>query len=65
LHGIDIGEGVPGDMNLLERQSRFIGAIGNTHCALAPGAIEPLTSALKYFREEFEVHIRDKKCSYQ
>jgi NADH-quinone oxidoreductase subunit F len=65
LHGIDTGQGVPGDMNLLERQSRFIGAIGNTHCALAPGAIEPLTSALKYFREEFEAHIRDKKCSYQ
>lgn len=64
LHAIEVGEGVPEDIEILERQGRFIGAIGNTHCALAPGAIEPLTSALKYFREDFEQHIRDKKCSY-
>lgn len=64
LHAIEVGEGVPEDIETLERQGRFIGAIGNTHCALAPGAIEPLTSALKYFREDFEQHIRDKKCSY-
>jgi len=64
LHTIEMGEGVPEDMEILERQGKFIGAIGNTHCALAPGAIEPLTSALKYFREDFEQHIRDKKCSY-
>ena len=65
LHAIDTGEGVPEDLDTLERQGRFIGAIGNTHCALAPGAIEPLSSAMKYFREDFEQHIRDKKCSYQ
>jgi NADH-quinone oxidoreductase subunit F len=65
LHTIEMGEGVPEDMEILERQGKFIGDIGNTHCALAPGAIEPLTSAMKYFREDFEQHIRDKKCSYQ
>ena len=34
------------------------GLPGNTFCALAPGAAEPLQSALKYFREDFERHIR-------
>jgi NADH-quinone oxidoreductase subunit F len=31
----------------------YIGAIGNTHCALAPGAMEPVQSALKYFPRGF------------
>ncbi len=30
---------------------------GNTFCALAPGAMEPLQSALKYFRADFERYI--------
>ena len=33
-------------------------APGNTFCALAPGAAEPLQSGLKYFRDDFERHIR-------
>ena len=35
---------------------------GHTFCALAPGAIEPLQSALKYFRDDFEQHIREHRC---
>ena len=31
---------------------------GRTFCAHAPGAMEPLQSALKYFRSEFEAGIR-------
>ena len=38
---------------------------GNTFCALAPGAMEPLQSALKYFREDFERHIREKRCPWR
>ena len=34
-------------------------------CALAPGAAEPLQSALKYFREDFERHIREKRCPWR
>jgi len=37
---------------------------GNTFCALAPGAMEPLQSALKYFREDFERHIHDRACPW-
>jgi len=29
------------------------------------GAAEPLQSALKYFREDFERHIREKRCPWR
>nr|MCS5571308.1 SLBB domain-containing protein [Pseudomonadales bacterium] len=65
LEKIESGEGDPADMDILKRQSQFIGAIGNTHCAHAPGAIEPLQSGLRYFRDEFIAHIEGKACTYQ
>ena len=40
-------------------------APGNTFCALAPGAMEPLQSALKYFRDDFERHIREHRCPWR
>ena len=49
---------------LLDRNAQFIGGVTNTFCLHAPGAIEPLSSALKYFREDFEEHIRTGKCPY-
>ena len=30
----------------------------------ATGAMEPLLSALKYFRDEFEQHITEGRCPY-
>jgi NADH-quinone oxidoreductase subunit F len=57
LDDIQNGRGQPGDMDTLAEQVDFIGAIGNTHCALAPGAMEPLQSAMKYFPEAFKQHI--------
>ena len=64
LDDIESGRGRPEDMDTLARQVGFIGAIGNTHCALAPGAMEPLQSALKYFREDFERHISGGACPF-
>jgi len=64
LDKIDSGNGVMGDLDILERQGNFIGAIGNTHCAHAPGAMEPLVSGLKYFRDDFIEHIEQKTCRY-
>ena len=64
LDDIEEGKGIPEDMEVLDRQGRFIGAIGNTHCAHAPGAIEPLSSAIRYFREDFEQHIHENRCPY-
>jgi len=57
LDDIQNGRGQEEDMDTLARQVKFIGAIGNTHCALAPGAMEPLQSAMKYFPEAFENHL--------
>ena len=65
LEKIESGGGDFTDIAILERQCQFIGAIGNTHCAHAPGAIEPLQSGLKYFRDEFIAHIEGKACPYQ
>lgn len=64
LQAIEEGEGQPEDIEILEQQCRLLGP-GNTFCALAPGAVEPLQSALKYFREDFERHIKEKRCPWK
>ena len=61
LSAMEKGEGKPGDLDKLAFQTKFW-APGHTFCALAPGAAEPLQSALKYFRDDFERHIREKRC---
>jgi NADH-quinone oxidoreductase subunit F len=38
---------------------------GHTFCALAPGAADPLRSALKHFRADFERHIVEKRCPWR
>jgi NADH-quinone oxidoreductase subunit F len=63
LDAIEAGEGRPGDLERLEHHMRFLG-MGFTFCALAPGAMEPLQSALKYFRDDFERHIREGHCPF-
>jgi NADH-quinone oxidoreductase subunit F len=64
LQAMEDGHGQPGDVELLERHTRLI-APGNTFCLLAPGAMEPLQSALKYFRADFERHITEKRCPWR
>ena len=64
LQAIEGGQGESGDLEKLEFQAKFWGP-GHTFCALAPGAAEPLQSALKYFRDDFERHIQDKGCAFQ
>lgn len=64
LGAIDRGEGRPEDLKLLEFHTKYLGP-GNTFCAFAPGAMEPLQSGLKYFREDFERHISERTCSYK
>ncbi|HEX7295463.1 MAG TPA: NADH-quinone oxidoreductase subunit NuoF [Pyrinomonadaceae bacterium] len=64
LHAIEGGAGQPIDMQRLMLHTKFLGP-GHTFCALAPGAMEPLQSALHYFREDFERHIREKRCPWK
>lgn len=63
LLAIERGEGKEEDLAMLSSHAKLMGP-GNTFCALAPGAMEPLQSALKYFRDDFEQHIREKRCPY-
>ncbi|MGZ5008300.1 MAG: NADH-quinone oxidoreductase subunit NuoF [Methylobacter sp.] len=56
LNDIIDGKGRIEDLDTLAGLTRMLGP-GNTFCALAPGAMEPLQSALKYFRADFERYI--------
>jgi NADH-quinone oxidoreductase subunit F len=64
LEAIEKGEGEQGDLDVLEWQAQALGP-GKTYCVHAPGAVEPLQSALKYFRDDFEQHIKEKKCPWR
>ncbi|MDX9909455.1 MAG: NADH-ubiquinone oxidoreductase-F iron-sulfur binding region domain-containing protein, partial [Mariniphaga sp.] len=64
LYSIENGTGVERDMEILESHVGYL-APGHTYCALAPGAMEPLQSALKYFREDFMKHINEKRCPWR
>ncbi len=64
LHAIENGEGTMEDIDTLEQHCKLLGP-GNTFCALAPGAVEPLQSAIHHFRDDFEAHIKNKVCPYE
>jgi NADH-quinone oxidoreductase subunit F len=61
---IEAGDGRPEDMEILDFHARLIRP-GHTYCALGPSATESLRSALKFFREDFERHIREKACPWK
>lgn len=56
LRALERGQGSPEDISTLLELVNFLGP-GRTFCAHAPGAVEPLGSAIKYFREEFEAGV--------
>jgi NADH-quinone oxidoreductase subunit F len=64
LEAIENGAGRPQDIEMLRRHTHLLGP-GHTFCALAPGAMEPLQSALKYFEEDFHRHNREKRCPWR
>jgi NADH-quinone oxidoreductase subunit F len=64
LGAFERGEGNETDLEKLTWITSFC-APGNTFCALAPGAAEPLQSALKYFREDFLRHIHERRCPWR
>jgi NADH-quinone oxidoreductase subunit F len=64
LQAIEEGSGRPEDLDCLAAHTTLLGP-GNTFCALAPGAMEPLQSALTYFRDDFERHIRERHCPWR
>lgn len=60
LNRIVKGEGRKGDIELLEELCYSIkdGAL----CGLGQTAPNPVLTTIKYFRNEYEAHIKDKKC---
>ncbi|WP_148133210.1 NADH-quinone oxidoreductase subunit NuoF [Candidatus Formimonas warabiya] len=60
LNRITKGEGKDGDIELLEELSVKI--IEGSLCALGGSAPNPAKSTIRYFRDEYEKHIYDKKC---
>ena len=63
LTAIEAGEGEERDLEILAMHTSFLGP-GKTFCALAPGAMEPLQSGLKYFKADFERHVRERRCPW-
>jgi NADH-quinone oxidoreductase subunit F len=64
LRAMEEGSGRPGDVQVLEDHVRMIRP-HYTFCELAPGAMEPLKGALKYFREDLERHVRERRCPWR
>ncbi len=60
LERIVNGQGEPGDIEKLERLGKNIKA--SALCGLGKSAPNPVLSTIKYFRDEYEAHIYDKKC---
>jgi len=54
------GEGTLEDLDELERLANGIKA--TALCGLGQTAPNPVLSTLRYFREEYEAHVRDKHC---
>ena len=60
LDGISRGKGALEQLNLLEELALVVK--DTTMCGLGQSASNPVLSTLRYFREEYERHIVQKKC---
>ena len=60
LDRITRGEGIQGDLEKLEKLSGEIKA--GSLCNLGKTAPNPVITTLKYFRDEYEAHINEKRC---
>jgi NADH-quinone oxidoreductase subunit F len=60
LERITKGEGQEGDLEQLETLSRDIQK--GSLCGLGKTAPNPVITSLRYFRDEYEAHIREKRC---
>ncbi len=60
LNRITSGEARDGDLELLEELSLTVRDC--SLCALGQSAPNPVLSSLRYFREEYEAHVHEKRC---
>jgi NADH-quinone oxidoreductase subunit F len=62
LAALEKGQGSEADLDLLLDQCDNI--MGRSFCALADGAVSPITSSIKYFREEYVAHLTHGGCPF-
>jgi NADP-reducing hydrogenase subunit HndC len=60
LERITTGKGKEGDIELLEKLAKNIKA--SALCGLGQTAPNPVLSTIRYFRDEYEAHIKEKRC---
>jgi NADH:ubiquinone oxidoreductase subunit F (NADH-binding)/(2Fe-2S) ferredoxin/ferredoxin len=60
LTNISKGKGREGDIELLEELSQV--TRDASLCALGRTAANPVLSTIRYFRDEYEAHIKEKRC---
>jgi NADH:ubiquinone oxidoreductase subunit F (NADH-binding)/(2Fe-2S) ferredoxin/NAD-dependent dihydropyrimidine dehydrogenase PreA subunit len=60
ITAITQGKGKEGDIELLQQLAVVV--IDASLCALGTTAPNPLLSTLRYFRNEYEAHIKEKRC---
>jgi NADH:ubiquinone oxidoreductase subunit F (NADH-binding) len=60
LDDITKGNGRPGDIDVLLELSESI--IKGSICGLGKTAPNPVLTTLRYFRDEYEAHIHEKRC---
>jgi NADH-quinone oxidoreductase subunit F len=61
LQKIERGEGQMRDLDLLTSISNNVA--GKTLCAFGDAAVTPVLTTLKHFRQEYEAHIREGRCT--
>ena len=60
LNDITEGKGKEKDIDLLEQISSTL--IDSSLCALGATAPNPVLTTIRYFRDEYEAHIKEKRC---
>jgi NADH:ubiquinone oxidoreductase subunit F (NADH-binding)/(2Fe-2S) ferredoxin/NAD-dependent dihydropyrimidine dehydrogenase PreA subunit len=60
LERITSGDGKEEDLDILEDLANMV--VESSLCALGGSAPNPVLTSLKYFRDEYLAHVRDKKC---
>ena len=61
LRRIECGEGSVKDLDLLESVAGNIN--GRTLCPFGDAAVAPVLSTIEHFRDEYEAHIREGRCT--
>jgi NADH-quinone oxidoreductase subunit F len=60
LRRVEQGRGRMEDIDLMQNVGQNM--LFKSFCALADGAVSPIDSSIKYFRDEYEEHVRLGRC---